>query len=646
MTSGWFEFAIETGSVEVVIGLVSENKSTRPSEPTHAFRVRGSVVQIVEGPSFTKFMGMPANAPGTRLYIARAGSEVIYGLVDSRVWVDGVHFELPGPVIYRSKRASEGPIHLDAALRAPGDSVVDAVIYNRTQSEEGSAFIKAAPPQVWASETDSAGVLVRLEEPLLTANQGSAVYILARPGRVFALDTDASRVALSFPSPTVRAEEGYALDGVSVVSQAPRVFALDEEHAGAEVKMVPLQLLAAETDVALAYVKAGRPLVFARGNSSFDGASFEAVLPPLFAELQWLPEIEEGDIEDVAWADEELYPSHYFFLDDVAVGDDQLSGGRTSSRDVEDNAQGLDEVLWGANVDLTDEGVALDEASVLVVLAGALIDEGVGDDETIRSSVATVDVLDDAAAVDEALPYSVFDAQEEGVGDDALWPGVVVDVIDEALAEEELDASGFSVLDSVEDVAVGEDEVIFTAELVVDVEDAGFGEDALFFRDSGALAWVLNTETGATYWYDNYAFEDMVTVGDKTFASGPQGLVLLGGDTDAGDEIKARVLYGFQEFGDTDDRRLAPQQKRISGLMVGYDAEGILEVLVQTYGDGQPDFRYQMPPREADRPRNNRVRFGRGLRSRYWGLGIENIEGCDFEVHSLDLDIVTSKRRL
>jgi len=169
------------------------------------------------------------------------------------------------------------------------------------------------------------------------------------------------------------------------------------------------------------------------------------------------------------------------------------------------------------------------------------------------------------------------------------------------------------------------------------VSDTFTLRDSLHHKLPGAIAWVMNTETAAPSWYSNWQFVDMVQVGNRVLAVGPEGLVELGAATDNGDDIDAGVTYGFSDFG-------SDFKKRIDSFWFGYTSDDVLEASVETLGN--PVYTYSMTPRDAEQPRNNRIRPGKGLNARYWRIGINNVGGCDFDVDSIAADVVQSARRL
>ena len=162
---------------------------------------------------------------------------------------------------------------------------------------------------------------------------------------------------------------------------------------------------------------------------------------------------------------------------------------------------------------------------------------------------------------------------------------------------------------------------------------------SVWFKNPAAKAWVMNTETTAASWYDNFEFESIAQVNGRTLAVGPDGVYELTGDNDAGAQIRAEVVSGFVDFG-------SAQTKRLDSMYFGYTSSGRLSVTAETYESGHAPTTYFLEQRDADAPRNSRVTPGKGLFGRYWRTTIKNVDGVDFEVRDTSVDIATSTRRL
>jgi hypothetical protein len=161
----------------------------------------------------------------------------------------------------------------------------------------------------------------------------------------------------------------------------------------------------------------------------------------------------------------------------------------------------------------------------------------------------------------------------------------------------------------------------------------------VWYRDPDRLAWVLNTETTAASWYDNFDFESITQTPGKVLGVGPDGLYELTGANDAGVGVQANLATGFSDYG-------SPQTKRLDNVYFGYTSEGVLAVQTEVKESGTPPATYFLEQRDASAPRNSRVTPGKGLYGRYWRVTIRNANGADFEVHDAAVDIAVSSRRV
>jgi hypothetical protein len=153
--------------------------------------------------------------------------------------------------------------------------------------------------------------------------------------------------------------------------------------------------------------------------------------------------------------------------------------------------------------------------------------------------------------------------------------------------------------------------------------------------------WVMNTEGEMPLSeYTDYNFNSFCRVGDKFYGAADDGLYLLDGATDNGAPINAAVRTMMIDFG-------SPVQKRMRNAYLGYTASGKLLLRVRTVDNGQMNEQwYEAKELPAQAPREQMVRIGRGLRSRYWQFELVNIDGADFEVDTLELHPVYLNRRV
>jgi hypothetical protein len=153
----------------------------------------------------------------------------------------------------------------------------------------------------------------------------------------------------------------------------------------------------------------------------------------------------------------------------------------------------------------------------------------------------------------------------------------------------------------------------------------------------GFTTVCVNTRLQALTFADGWQFNSFAVLGDVILAATGDGLFVLGGDTDNGAAINAGFSTGLHD-GDS------AQQKRTTGLLVGYRTNGDLRLAV--VADEHEDEHYILESDGHATLHNARVKIGRGMKGRHWQLVIDNIEGDDFEVSTMTLDQQTLGRRL
>lgn len=172
------------------------------------------------------------------------------------------------------------------------------------------------------------------------------------------------------------------------------------------------------------------------------------------------------------------------------------------------------------------------------------------------------------------------------------------------------------------------------------VEGVGFA--AHLTLDSGEyVAWVMNTESHGTTTYANYPFNSFARVGGVYYGACSTGLRRLEGNDDTGDKIQARIRIGLSALG----TRLL---KRVPDAFIGYTSDGTLLLRVITVGEATGEKEastYKLAPRPASVVRENRFQIGRGLKSVDWDFEIENVDGADFDIASIEFRPLVLSRR-
>lgn len=148
---------------------------------------------------------------------------------------------------------------------------------------------------------------------------------------------------------------------------------------------------------------------------------------------------------------------------------------------------------------------------------------------------------------------------------------------------------------------------------------------------------ALNTETSAVTTYTNMEFNSMCRFNGVTLAAGAGGIMALIGEDDNGTAIDAYLAVGASDYG-------SAQHKRISAGYIGGRLDGQLEITLIT--DEQTEYSYKLVPTNIGTLHQARKVFGKGLKSRYWAWRLANVNGCDFELDNLSLDIDVLSRRV
>lgn len=157
-------------------------------------------------------------------------------------------------------------------------------------------------------------------------------------------------------------------------------------------------------------------------------------------------------------------------------------------------------------------------------------------------------------------------------------------------------------------------------------------------------AFALNTKTGGLTRYTNFPFNSMVTYQGRTFAAGPGGLSEITGTTDntrVEDEtieapIAASMTTGHLSLG-------SAKHKRIASVFIGYRSSGALRMYLRF--DDNADTLYMLHETRASGIYRNRLKTGRGAKGSYIQATIENDNGADFEIDSLEVEVETLRRR-
>lgn len=165
----------------------------------------------------------------------------------------------------------------------------------------------------------------------------------------------------------------------------------------------------------------------------------------------------------------------------------------------------------------------------------------------------------------------------------------------------------------------------------------------LSFNDEQYIAWAMNVDTRALTKFTNYPFNSFLrTSSGKAYGIAEGALCRLGGGTDAGEPINAKLRLGMSDLG---SRRV----KRTPAMYLGFTGNGdmYIKAIQASPVDGQREAHiYRMHPRLGDNPETSRRKIGRGLKAVYFDYEIENIEGSDFSIDVIEIHVLPLDRRL
>ena len=148
------------------------------------------------------------------------------------------------------------------------------------------------------------------------------------------------------------------------------------------------------------------------------------------------------------------------------------------------------------------------------------------------------------------------------------------------------------------------------------------------------LGLTINLRRNALSQYQGYNFNSMCEWNGLYLGANEDGIFTLeDSETDNGTEILSIVETVTTNF-DTD------HAKRMRKAYIGYEASGnlILKIVV----DDEHEHTYFLKPvKKQQLQHKTKVPLGRDLKGDYFMYRIENKNGCDFSIDSLDMVPVT-----
>lgn len=151
------------------------------------------------------------------------------------------------------------------------------------------------------------------------------------------------------------------------------------------------------------------------------------------------------------------------------------------------------------------------------------------------------------------------------------------------------------------------------------------------------LTAVMNAKNAAITEYSAHEFNSYAKIGSEYYAAGPDGVFLLDGSTDDGNNIDWRVLTGQMDGKD-------PGLKRLPEVLLGLRNTG--QVRVSIHPDDNTEYAYMLPAVKLDTLHQHRVVPGKGMRSRYYAVELEGVNNSKVEIDSMQVNMTPTTRRL
>lgn len=132
--------------------------------------------------------------------------------------------------------------------------------------------------------------------------------------------------------------------------------------------------------------------------------------------------------------------------------------------------------------------------------------------------------------------------------------------------------------------------------------------------------------------YAKYNFDSMCKLGDVYLGCNEDGIFELTGSKDNTTDIDAFFELPATDFG-------LSNQKRIRRAYLGYEADGQLMLEVKDDDDNTRRYPINVPLKDL-RQHGTTVPVGRDGKGRYWGFKMENVNGSDFSIDSIDVSVM------
>lgn len=658
----WFGFEVPRASVGVVVGLNTENTSAHYLEIDHALHFARGNVRTLEAGANSPGVGPIFYEEGDRFYIMRTGTTVVYMhrpvATDDEAYFSDIRFpgkRLPGGILYVSGQPSFGTVFLDISMYAVGDQILNEAageVWAPEDTELVSGTGGSIEPYLPFEIVFAAGVntWAELEVPFTIEAGGSTTsgVVAELPFTVLGADTALDSLIIADLPFTVSAEGsvsgtgnypalagiiGYVLFDVEATGI--------ERNAGIEAEMPYAFVINGTADGETAVTGGGNvnlTYTLLGSGSEVSTDYFHILLS--FNELANLPP-EPVDVTEGIYVSADVMAQYAVMLRDFLRIVSTLQTYSEQSVELLDIATAVaeavpnfalaiqdalnvtDTITLVQAVEMADSLVAAGlvqtfHQAIVAVTSALLVGDGV-----IHAESTTVE--DDIAASDSLQGFiQLLALLTDSIGVAATLQNVLTIIVEETAEVEAADTLELS------------------AQYFANLFDRT--EVLAFIKTPAELAqgWVMNTEEAMPVSeYSNYVFNSLAYGPDEMLGCNDQGLYVLDGDDDAGTDIDAEIASLMLDFQTT-------KLKRMSTAYIGYTSTGQLMLKVRSVDQGLfVEHWYAGRKTTAQTPPGqNRMKIGKGLRSRYWTFELVNVDGSDFELDKVELYPIVLDRRV
>lgn len=300
-------------------------------------------------------------------------------------------------------------------------------------------------------------------------------------------------------------------------------------------------------------------------------------------------------------------------------------------------AVSVDDALWVVLEVLIQEALTVsdDPAQALVVLRtvrDALVTAGVAESNAIANlTVAVVVALSDTVS----RAFEALLAEVAHLGDSTEYIfNVVLEILEAVSMAETVSELPIITLAVTEGVDIDE---ALSSQLVADVlvQDGVIAFVSLPLDDQLYTGWVVNTTNAAVSRYPNFNANSVCYDGSRYLAASSDGIYVLEGDDDEGQDIDAWIRSGMEDFGSS-------AKKTFPYAYVAGRSNGSL--VLKLVNDEKSEHWYELTLGES--LQTGRTKLGRGLKMRYLQFELRNARGADFELDELEFIPVMLTRRV